>query len=139
MKQRVGSLVRNHPRRHDWYSSDDGSVDVFVTDSKAHYSQRPWFDMRDDDLRALAAHRAGFVIFILGDAGSYLVVPARDLIAQLPHHTEGVLETGFYHFNTVLGRRAFAQLPDWVLSPYLGKIELIPEGAANKHLQATPR
>ncbi len=88
--------------------------------------------MRNDDLTELAAHRAGFIVFILGDETSYMVVPACDLVAQLPHHREGLLETGFYHFNTVLGRRAFEQLPDWELSPYLQKIELIPEKAANE-------
>src|SRR5260370_19796681 len=141
VKQRVGPLVRNHPRRHDWHSASDGSVDIFVTDSKAHHDERPWFDMRDDDLKQLAAHPAGFIIFILGDETSYLVVPARDLMAQLPNHREGLLETGFYHFNTVLGRgaRVFKQLPDWDVSPYVRKIELIPEKAANKPMQPTPR
>lgn len=126
VQQRVGPLCQNHPRRSDWYSSRDGSADVFITDSKATYKQRPWFDMRDDDLTELARHPAGFVIFILGDHTRYLVIPARHLVAQLPNHREGLLETGFYHFNTVLGRRAFEQLPDWDFSQYVGKIELIP-------------
>ena len=117
LKHRVGALFTHHPRRPDWYSSADGSVAIFITDSKAHYHQRPWFDMRSDDLTELAQHPAGFVIFILGDETSYLVIPAHDLVAQLPHHREGLLETGFYHFNTVLGRRAFQQLPEWDLSP----------------------
>ncbi len=123
---RLGPLCRRHPRRWDWYSPADGTVDVFITDSKAHYNQRPWFDMRNQDVKELADHPAGFVIFILGDEDCYLVVPARELMQQLPYHTEGQLESGFYHFNTVIGRRAFEQLPSWDLSQYLGKIDLIP-------------
>ena len=126
LTDRLGQLCRNHPRRLDWYSSKDDSVDVFIADSKARYGQRPWFDMREKDLKALANHRAGFIIFILGDQDCYLVVPAKDLVAQLPHHKEGLLETGFYHFNLKLGGKAFEQLPQWSLSQYLGKIELIP-------------
>jgi len=114
-------------------------VDVFITDSKAHYHQRPWFDMRNADLIELAAQPDGFVIFILGDEDSHLVIPARDLVAQLPHHREGLLESGFYHFNTVLGRgaRVFEQLPEWDVSSYIKKIELIPDKAANQTVQAT--
>ena len=123
---RLGPLRLNHLRRSDWYSSKDGTVDVFITDSKAHFNQRPWFDMRGEDLKELASHPAGFIIFILGDQGCYLVIPARRLVEQLPHHREGVLESGFYHFNTVLGRRAFEQLPAWDLFQYLGMIDLIP-------------
>ena len=132
LKSRLGPLCLNHQRRPDGYSTEDGSVDVFITDSKATYRQRPWFDMRDDDLNYLANHPAGFILFILGDETRYLVVPARDLVAQLPNHREGLLETGFYHFNTVLGKRAFEQLPAWDYSQYLGKIELIPQKSAKK-------
>jgi len=72
--------------------------------------------MREKGLKALANHRAGFIIFILGDQDCYLVVPAKDLVAQLPHHKGGLLETGFYHFNLKLGGKAFEQLPQWSLS-----------------------
>jgi hypothetical protein len=139
LQQHLGTLCLDHPRRSDWYSSEDRTVDVFITDSKATYRQRPWFDMRDDDLKELAEHPAGFIVFILGDDTRYLVIPARDLVAQLPNHREGLLETGFYHFNTVLGRRAFEQLPDWDYSQYLGKVGLIPQKAANQSLHSTPR
>jgi hypothetical protein len=127
LEQRLGPVCTNHPRRPDWYSSKDGLVDVFITDSKAHYGQRPWFDMKEKDIKQLASSPAGFIIFILGDEDSYLVVPATDLLAQLPHHREGRLNTGFFHFNIVLGGRAFEQLPDWGLRQYLRKIELIPQ------------
>jgi hypothetical protein len=126
VQQRLGSLCLHHPRRADWYSAEDGMADIFITDSKATYHQRPWFDMRNDDLKELARHSAGFVIFILGDDTCYLVIPARDLVAQLPNHREGLLATGFYHFNTVLGKRTFEQLPDWDFSQYVGGIDLIP-------------
>lgn len=139
LQQHVGPLCRNHARRSDWFSAENGSVDVFITDSKATYRQRPWFDMREDDLKELARHPAGFVIFILGDDSHYLVIPARELVAQLPNHREGLVETGFYHFNTVLGKRAFEQLPDWDFSQYVVKLELIPQRPApNTTLAATP-
>src|SRR5206468_33889 len=102
LQKHLGPLCLNHPRRSDWYSLEDGTVDVFITDSKSTYNQRPWFDMRNDDLTELAKHPAGFIIFILGDDSCYLVIPARDLVAQLPNHREGLLVTGFFHFNTVL-------------------------------------
>ena len=56
-----------------------------------------------------------------------MVVPAKDVVAQLPNHREGLLVTGFYHFNLVLGGKSFEQLPGWDLSQYLGKIELMPK------------
>jgi hypothetical protein len=127
VEMRLGYCCRNHPKRHDWYSSKDGTVDVFITDSKAHYDKRPWFDMRDDDLTKLANQTTGFVIFILGDETRYLVIPARDIVEQLPNHQEGLLERGFYHFNMGLGKQVFEQLPVWNLRQYLGKIELIPQ------------
>jgi hypothetical protein len=89
----VGPLYVTHSRRSDWYTSKGASVDIFITDSKATYNQRPWFDMRDDDLQQLARHANGFVIFILGDDARFLVVPAQDLVAQLPSHREGLLDT----------------------------------------------
>lgn len=107
-------------------------MDVFITDSKAHFHQRPWFDMRHSDLKELARHPAGFVIFILGDDTHYLVIPASDIVAQLPNHREGLTKKGFYHFNTVLGTRAFKQLPAWDYSQYFARIELIPQKAANQ-------
>jgi hypothetical protein len=129
VKQRIGACYRNHANRRDWYSSKDGTVDVFITDSKAHFNKRPWFDMKDDDIQELANHEAGFVIFILGDDNDYIVVPARDLAAQRPNHIEGLLPTGFYHFNLVLRRPIFQQLPEWNLKPYFRKIELLPQQA----------
>lgn len=134
LERRLGPLYRGHSRRRDWYSSKQDAVDVFITDSKAHYSRRPWFDMKDEDLEELANHPAGFIVFILGDEDCYLVVPARELAEQLPHHREGLLETGFYHFNLPLGRCSFEQLPTWDLSQYLGRISLIPDTQSGKRI-----
>jgi hypothetical protein len=65
LQSRLGSLERNHQNRLDWYSSKDGKVDIFITDSKAHFGRRPWFDMKITDIEELAEHPAGFIIFIL--------------------------------------------------------------------------
>jgi len=105
----------------------DGTVDVFITDSKPHYSKRPWFDMRADDLKELAMHHAGFIIFILGEENSYLVIPAKDVDQQIPNHQERLTSKGFYHFNVALGKRVFEQLPAWDLYQYLRKIESLPQ------------
>jgi hypothetical protein len=123
---RLGSLDRNHPHRRDWYSSKDGKVEVFITDSKAHFNLRPWFDMKNEDIKELAKHSAGFIIFVLGDDTNYLVVPAKYLMAELPNHNEGPTENEFYHFNIVSGKKGFKQLPNWDLRQYRDKIELIP-------------
>src|SRR6266487_737850 len=48
LQKHLGPLCQHHQRRSDWYSSEDGTVDVFITDSKSTYNQRPWFDMRYD-------------------------------------------------------------------------------------------
>ncbi len=72
--------------------------------------------MRITDLEEIARHQAGFVIFVLGDDSRYLVIPATDIIARLPNHREGPTESGFYHFHTVLGKRAFDELPAWDFS-----------------------
>jgi hypothetical protein len=125
LESRFGSLNCNHPHRSDWYSSKDGKVEVFITDSKAHFNQRPWFDMKDEDIQKLSKHTAGFVIFILGEDTNYLVVPAKHLVTELPNHNEGLTEDGFYHFNIMLGKKGFKQLPNWNLHQYRNKIELV--------------
>jgi hypothetical protein len=126
LRCRLGSLDRNHPHRSDWYSSEDGSVEVFITDSKAHFDQRPWFDMKNEDIKELAKHPDGFIIFVLGDDTNYLVVPAKHLLAELPNYNERITEDGRYHFNIVLGEKGFKQLPNWNLQQYRNRIELIP-------------
>jgi hypothetical protein len=128
LQGRLGSFERIHPHRHDWYSSKDGKVDIFITDSKAHYDRRPWFDMRRKDIKELAGHPAGFIIFILGDDTNYLVIPAQHLRAELQNYREGRSPTkeGFYHFN--LDKSVFEQLPNWNLHQYREKIDLIPLG-----------
>lgn len=126
LKRRLGSLDCNHLHRSDWYSSYDGKVEVFITDSKAHFDQRPWFDMKNEDIKELAKHPDGFIIFILGDDTNYLVVPAKHLKAEIPNHNERITEDGRYHFNIVLGKKGFKQLPNWHLHQYRNKIELIP-------------
>ena len=79
---RLGSLDCNHRHRSDWYSSKDGKVEVFITDSKAHFDQRPWFDMKNEDIKELAKQSNGFIIFVLGDDANYLVVPAKHQIGR---------------------------------------------------------
>ena len=74
LKQHLGSLCKNHPHRPDWYSSEDGSVDVFVTDSKAHYHQRPWFDMRHSDLKTLAQGSSREDVLKLGAPASRITM-----------------------------------------------------------------
>jgi len=90
LEQCLGPLCLNHPHRTDWHISEDGAVEVFITDSKAHFRQRPWFDMKAADLKELARHPAGFVLFILGDDTHFLVIPARDIVAQIPNHRGGL-------------------------------------------------
>lgn len=80
--------------------------------------------MKFSDIKELATHPAGFIIFVLGYKDNYLVIPAKHLIEELPNHIEGLTENGFYHFN--LHGNAFEQLPDWNLRLYADKIELIP-------------
>ena|ERR1700733_2805847 len=125
LESHLGSLDRNRPHRLDWYSSKNRKVEIFITDSKAHFNQRPWFDMKFSDIKELAEHPAGFIIFVLGDDNNYLVIPAKDLNSELPNHNERMTEDGRYHFNIVLGKKGFKQLPDWNLHQYQNKIELI--------------
>lgn len=126
LQSRLGLLHREDERRTDWYSSKDGRVNVFITDSKFHEHHR-WFDMAHADIKALAAHPAGFIIFVLGRQDNFLVIPAKDLLAQLPNYQPGhPTNDNRYHFNLPLGGNAFAQLPNWTLNPYADKIELIP-------------
>jgi len=112
-------------------TNPDNQVEVFITDSRAHYDKRPWFDMKKDDIEELAKHPGGFVIFVLGDAANFLFVPVKDLNRQLENYVAGNrhVKRGFYHFNLRLGGKSFEQLPDWNLHPYKEKIELIPPGA----------
>jgi hypothetical protein len=126
LESRLGPLVCNHAHRYDWHSSEDGSVEVFITYSKAHFEKRPWYDMTVKDIKELAAHRAGFIIFVLGHEDNFLVVPAKELRAQTQIHAA---TNGKYHFN--LKGNVFEQLPDWNLKPYKENIELLP----NMHCQ----
>ena len=127
LQSRLGPLDRIYPGRHDWYSSKDRQIDIFITDSKAHHDKRPWFDMKADDIKELAKRPAGFIIFVLGDAGNYLVVPAKDLNGELDHYVAGQrhIEKGFYHFNLRIGGKTFDQLPNGNLHPYKENVGLI--------------
>jgi hypothetical protein len=128
LEQRIGPLRHKYHNRHDWYFSKNDKVEVFITDSKAHFHERPWFDMKDSDIKELATHPAGFIVFILGNADNYLVVPAQHLNEELKNYIVGrrKAEKGFYHFNLRLGGQSFTQLPNWKLYSYAEKIELIP-------------
>jgi len=127
LQQRFGALERKHPNRHDWYSLKADKIEIFITDSQAHYAERPWFDMERRDIKLLAEHPAGFVVFILGDADTYLVVPAKRLQDELKNYVAGRRKAprGFYHFNLLLPGKAFAQLPNFDLHPYLKNLQLI--------------
>jgi hypothetical protein len=124
LESRLGTLERKI--REDWYSSKNGAVEVFVTDSKADYGKRPWFDMLGKDLKELSRHANGFVIFILGDVSNYLVIPAKILQEELRNHTTGPTINGFYHFNLSKIGDAFKQLPELKLAQFKEKIDLLP-------------
>jgi hypothetical protein len=127
LESRFGPLYCNHPHRFDWYSSRYGKVDVFITDSKFHEHHR-WFDMAYADIKELAAHQSGFIIFVLGSKDNFLVIPAKDLIAELPNYQPGhTTNDGRYHFNLPLGGNTFSQLPNWKLNQYAENIDLIPK------------
>jgi hypothetical protein len=126
LENRIGPLERPHSSRTDWYSSKDGSIHVFITDSKPHYEKRPWFDMKLSDIDELANCSAGFVIFVLGLATNFLVIPATTLQSELKNYQAGrrAMEEGRYHFN--LHGNAFEQLPNWDLQPFAQNWERIP-------------
>jgi len=131
LESRIGELDRPHPSRPDWYSSIDGIIHVFFTDSKPHFDRRPWFDMKLSDIYELANQDAGFVIFVLGDKDNFLVIPATSLRAKLENYRPGpqAMAEGRYHFN--LHGRTFEQLKDWDLKPYAQNWELIPARPKN--------
>jgi hypothetical protein len=126
LNQRFGGLARKYFRRPDWYFIEETKVEIFITDSKAHHDQRPWFDMQESDIKELAENPAAFVIFILGEADSFLVIPAKRLEEELKNYDGGsrVLETGYYHFNLKF-KPTFEQLPEFDLSSFKGNLELI--------------
>jgi hypothetical protein len=37
LQKRLGILERKFSNRHDWYLAADDKVEVFITDSKAHF------------------------------------------------------------------------------------------------------
>jgi hypothetical protein len=127
LQQCFGVLNRKYPNRHDWYSIREDKGEVFITDSTAHFDKRPWFDMKHSDIAELAEHPAAFIIFILGEAGNYLVIPAKRFQGELKHYIAGrrKVKKGFYHFNLLLPGKAFAQLPNFELRPYLNNLQLI--------------
>jgi hypothetical protein len=124
---RFGELERKYSNRHDWYSVPGGKIELFITDSTAHFDKRPWFDMKKSDIAELAEHQAGFIIFILGEAENYLVVPAKKLKEAIRTYIAGrrKLKKGFYHFNLLFPGKTFTQLPDFELHPYLNNLRSI--------------
>jgi|HubBroStandDraft_4_1064222.scaffolds.fasta_scaffold748971_1 hypothetical protein len=129
LESRLGPLEHWHRNRSDWYSSRDGKVDVFITDSKAHYARRPWFDMKTSDVEELANHPAGFIIFVLGEIDNFLVIPALHLKTELKNYAVGRRHAnrGFFHLNLSAGKPTFEQLPNWSLVQYREKMDLIPK------------
>jgi len=127
LRQRFGEVCRNRTNRHDWYQLKGGEVEIFITDSKAHFNERPWFDMSVSDIQELANHQSGFIIFVLGEADSYLVIPAAQLQNELNNYVKGrrKLKRGFYHFNLPLPGATFSQLPNFNLMPYRLNLQLI--------------
>ena len=101
LEERIGPLTKPFSSRLDWYCSNDGKIHVFITDSKVHYSKRPWFDMKLSDITTLAGYTAGFIIFFLGSETNFLVIPAAVLKSRLKDYKAGPrsMEEGHYHFN----------------------------------------
>ncbi|HEY5231931.1 MAG TPA: hypothetical protein VIK35_00145 [Verrucomicrobiae bacterium] len=128
LQVRLGILERKFSNRPDWYLSDGDNVEVFITDSKPHCERRPWFDMSVADIKALAGHSCGFIIFVLGYKDNFLVIPAKDLMAHLPEYRDNQTQNGRYHLNLNKKRTEFEQFPGWSLYPYADKLELIPNG-----------
>jgi hypothetical protein len=79
------------------------------------------------DIDELTENEFGFIIFILGEADSYLVIPAKRLLEELKNYVQGrrKVKRGFYHFNLPLPSKAFAQLPTFELSAYVNNLQLI--------------
>ncbi|HEU6447837.1 MAG TPA: hypothetical protein VFV23_05320 [Verrucomicrobiae bacterium] len=127
LQNRVGVLEKKFPNRPDWYLSAADKIEIFITDSKSHGGRRTWFDMANSDIKALASHPAGFIIFVLGYADNFLVVPAKDLAAQLRNYHGNLTEDGRYHFNLNKRGNEFEQLPNWDLHPYADSFEMIPK------------
>ncbi|HEV2328249.1 MAG TPA: hypothetical protein VGY56_05600 [Verrucomicrobiae bacterium] len=128
LDQRFGISRHKHENRPDWYFLRGGGSEVFITDSKAHYDQRPWFDMDESDINELAQNSAAFVIFILGESDSFLVIPANRLLDELQNYVTDrrQIKRGRYYFNLNKNFKPyFKQLPAFDLHPFKGNLELI--------------
>jgi hypothetical protein len=125
LQSRLGVLEHKLPNRPDWYMSVGDKIEVFITDSKFHENHR-WFDMAYKDVRVLAEHPAAFIIFVLGRKDNFLVIPAKEMSAELVAYQPGhPIQDGRYHLNLPLGGNAFAQLPQWKLNQYADNLDLI--------------
>ena len=129
LEMRTGPLGSKYPNR-DWYCTAVGSVELFITDSKTYTDSksyaliRPWFDMAESDINQLALHPFGFIVFVLGADDNFLIVPVKDLKAQIPEYVGSKTQNGNYDFH--LMGNSFRELPNWSLKPYAEKIELLP-------------
>jgi hypothetical protein len=83
--------------------------------------------MERTDINELAENESGFIIFILGEADNYLVIPAKLLQEELKNYVQGrrKVKRGFYHFNLPLPSKAFAQLPTFELNAYVNNLQSI--------------
>ena len=92
---------------------------------------RAWYDVQQADVEELASQTKSFFIFLLGEENHYLVIPAKDLSAQLLYHP-GPTGRGFYHLNLSEDHEGmrFKETPEWELFPYLNEIERV-EGVAS--------
>ena len=125
---RLGDYAHPRPRRPDWYSFTGGTVDVFITDADMGLG---WYDVQQADVEELASQTKSFFIFLLGHENHYLVIPAKDLSAQLLYH-RGPTGRGFFHLNFSENHEGmrFKETPEWELFPYLNEIERV-EGVAS--------
>lgn len=126
LDQKFGISARKHSNRPDWYFLKEGKAEVFITDSKAHHNERPWFDMAESDIDELAENPAAFMIFVLGEADSFLVIPAKRLKDELKHYTTDrrQIKRGRYYFNLKF-KPHFEQLQDFDLRPFKENLKLI--------------
>lgn len=124
LEERLGTLEQKFPNR-DWYLSAAGKIEVFITDSTSHYGRRPWYDMAERDIEALARHSSAFIIFVLGHKDNFLVVPAKDFVTHLPEYRDNITADGRYILNLNNQRTEFEQFPNWPLRPYADNLEII--------------
>ncbi len=124
LKDQLGGYHRPHPSRGDWYCFNDAAVSVFITDSEMGNA---WFDMGKKDIDELAIHPSGFVLFVMGDVHHYLVIPAKDLKAQLAYHSTGCDKEGHYNLHFLEDDQGlrFREILGWDLFPYLNEIDII--------------